>query len=838
MKIKYILCSVILLTGWTSAQEIPLTVNYKGDSQIEVGGPYVGVEMHHSAPSPERISFYYPVANSIDLSTDYWRRDTTFVSSVAVKAGNGKREIVGFDPAEYNITPYSVSFMKNDKDKSLAISYHFSRTRPAMFIIYELANKTGREETFQLDTRLETSVKTSHTFKLKDSARTAYDSEGITIYTNFDDPETQNVQIFAANAGLQPAAYEQISRGKLTDFLFDGKTGSAVPEGRRVKPCAAFLYKQTLKPGEKMTVVQVIGSCRQNEGRANVSYLIKNYRQEIDDFENSVKEYAYRNGKFITGDRVFDRTYYYAKAILDVNRHYIDSVIRPMPCPAEYNFYFSHDVFLTDLSAVNFDLPRVKLDLEYTMKHSDKDNIIPHAYYWKDSTYKTEYATPDNWNYWWFIIASASYLRHSGDTALALRLYPYLQKSADEALKNNKDGLLYAYRPDWWDIGHNYGPRAFMTILASKALKDYVYILNTIKRTEKLQEYESLSLRLQAKLNERLWDDSLKYLVNYFEDGSEDRHYYIGSLPAAPFELISKERIKDLTETAEKKLLDNRIGIYTVYPMDFHKLISYLKFAGNEAGDPYMYINGGVWSHGNTFYALALKEAGRTSEAVDFVKRIMTLDGILKSPNGQPAMYEYRIAKKDSPAVYGKVDKPQFMWAAGFYIYSLYHLFGIDEGTYNIRFTPYLMKNQNKCTFMLSLPGGSPEVSITGKGEYIKKIKYDGISYPSAVIPEITAAKKIEIEMGRPETPYVNRAESVLKEAGYNKDLRELSITLSAFSGHRDPLEVISPLKPKEFIVNGKDLIKRIITEKKGEAHITHFNFEHDTDITHIQIKY
>ncbi|MGE5496965.1 MAG: hypothetical protein ACM3Q2_02790, partial [Syntrophothermus sp.] len=285
-------------------------------------------------------------------------------------------------------------------------------------------------------------------------------------------------------------------------------------------------------------------------------------------------------------------------------------------------------------------------------------------------------------------------------------------------------------------------------------------------------------------------------------------------------------------------LLDSKIGIYTVYPMDFHKLIGYLKFAGNEAGDPYMYINGGVWSHGNTFYALALKEAGRTAEAVDFVKRIMTLDGILNSPNGQPAMYEYRIARKDSAAVYGKVDKPQFMWAAGFYIYSLYHLFGIDEGTYNIRFTPYLMENQDKCMFTLNVPGSSPEVSISGKGEYIKSIKYDGSSFPSAVIPGFTAAKKIDITLGKPEAPYLNSAGAVLKKAEYDKDKRELSLTLSSFSGHRDPLEVVSPLKPKEVSMNGAIVPKGYITEKKGEVYIMHFSFVPDTDTTEIKIRY
>ena len=38
-----------------------------------------------------------------------------------------------------------------------------------------------------------------------------------------------------------------------------------------------------------------------------------------------------------------------------------------MPCPAEYNFFFTHDVLLTDLAAINFDPERVRRDLLYIM---------------------------------------------------------------------------------------------------------------------------------------------------------------------------------------------------------------------------------------------------------------------------------------------------------------------------------------------------------------------------------------------------------------------------------------------------------------------------------------
>ncbi|MGE5679416.1 MAG: GH36-type glycosyl hydrolase domain-containing protein [Bacillota bacterium] len=813
-----------------------MLTRFKGDAQIEVGGPYAGIEIHHSSPSLQRISFYYPVANSIDLSTDYWKRDTSYILFMGLKAGKGKRVSVGLEPTEYEVTPYMVSFHKKDTEKSLDITYKFSKNKPAMFIIYELTNNLKRSEVFEFDTHLETSVKTSHTFKLIDSAWTEFDQSGYAIYTNFESPETQNVQLFVANAGEIPAAYNSRSKSE----VFQTGKGEIITKDNQSRPAAKYLYRKRLAPKEKMTIVQIVGSCRQDEGRENVKYLTTNYKSEIRDFENSVNDYVYKQGYFRTGDNVLDKSYFWAKAILDVNRHYIDGVIAPMPCPAEYNFYFSHDVFLTDLSAVNFDLPRVKRDLEFTLKHSGRDSIIPHAYYWKDSAFVTEFATPDNWNHFWFIIMSASYLRHSGDKELAGRLYPYLKKSIQEALRNNKDGIIWAYRPDWWDIGRNFGPRAFMTILASKALKDFVYISSETGKGDGLNDYEVLSYKMQQQLNSKLWDDSLKYLINYFEDGSKDKHYYIGSLPAADFRLISGERIKEMVQTAEKYLLDKKLGIYTVYPMDFHKLISYLKFAGNEAGDPFYYINGGIWSHGNTFYALALKAAGRRSEAIEFVKKVMTIDGVMNSPNGEPAMYEYRNGNFNDSEVYGKVDKPQFMWAAGFYIYNLYHLLGIDENAWNISFTPYLLNSQESLSFSLSANGKALSVEVKGKGNYIRSIKYDGNAYPSAVLLEsLSAVNKISISLGKPEAPYISRAEAKVISADYNQGERRLSARLSAFSGHNSSAEVISPFKPVSVFINGEKLKEGSWrTENSDNVYKTTIGYSHKTSGEELRIDF
>ena len=44
----------------------------------------------------------------------------------------------------------------------------------------------------------------------------------------------------------------------------------------------------------------------------------------------------------------------------------------------------------------------------------------------------------DNWNNFWLIIVSGTYLRHSGDTAFVRTLYPYIQKSLKQALNDKR----------------------------------------------------------------------------------------------------------------------------------------------------------------------------------------------------------------------------------------------------------------------------------------------------------------------------------------------------------------------------------------------------------------
>jgi len=220
----------------------------------------MGVEFHHSFPLPQRISFYYPAANSIDLSDDYLKRDFTFIMAIGFKDGNNNIEWLGSEPYQINLTPYFVAFNKADSTKQLKISYEFCKNKPAMILTIEIANLSKSSKDYYLYTNLETSVKTYHTYKLKNKAWTEFDQTSKTLYTNFDDFETQSASIFVSNAGEEPESYSSKNfplNQKLQQKDFDFNLGNEViPENKVNITAARFIYKKTLKSNEKLSVVQ------------------------------------------------------------------------------------------------------------------------------------------------------------------------------------------------------------------------------------------------------------------------------------------------------------------------------------------------------------------------------------------------------------------------------------------------------------------------------------------------------------------------------------------------------------------------------------------------------
>jgi len=817
--------------------------------QIEIGGPYVGVEIHKSFPLLNRISFYYPVANSIDVSTDYWTREKFRIMSLGLKVGDSPKRLLKPQVYQVSQTPYSASFTGNDSDSEIRITYEFCRNQPAMVITYEITNTSGTAKEYEVYTKLETSLRTSHTYKLVDSAYTSFQEKSSVIRANYPYTETGNAQVFVMNAGLSPSSFTttEAEAGAYKD-LDDWWLRTSGPlqkklldKGTRGRPVAAFTYKQRVGPRSSQKIIQIVGSSLISEAKTRTDFLSAHYHREVAEYSRYIRRESLAKDEIVTGNKDLDFTSRWAKAVMATNAHYLHGQIVPMPAQAEYNFYFTHDALLTDLAAVNFDLPRVKKDLSYIVSLADTGRTIPHAYYWQDSKYTTEYAGPENWNHFWFTLVCARYLRHSGDREFVERLYPFIRKSIETGLKNKgADDLMWSSRPDWWDIGNNSGPRAYMTILAIRALREFNFISTELHHDgAQSRRYEDLADRMNAKLADTLWDSKLNYLISYFNDGKEDRHIYMGSLLASHFGLLDDDKNLRLLTTAKEKLLDDKLGIYTLYPMDLHLLGDYMKFSGDEAGAPYHYANGGIWPHGNAWYALGLISNGLNEDAFDFMKKTMTLNGIINSPNGQPALYEYRISDKNDPATYGKIDKPQFLWAGGWYFYTLYNLLGLRENEWNISFNPFIPGGMDSVRMIVTLEGASVPVDITGHGRTLSRILFDGREVPSAVVPDdIRRPERIQLELGIPTAPYLSSANALVKGPGYDGNSGKLVFDLQSFPGRVIRVEVIAPTKSRRISVNGRYVTAGITESRQNGMYRIRIEQRSDVARDHYSIEF
>jgi glycogen debranching enzyme len=480
---------------------------------------------------------------------------------------------------------------------------------------------------------------------------------------------------------------------------------------------------------------------------------------------------------------------------------------------------------MTNLGAVNYDLARVKKNLLYVASLA-KDSIIPHAYYWRDDGFKTEFCTPSNWNHLWFIEVTASYLRHSLDTATVRRLYPLVVKSLDEVLTQLRDDhLMHAYRPDWWDLGWKEGSRTYITTLSVRAIQDFLMVASFVDRkNERLIGLEHIAKEMQSALAARLWDDSLKYLINYNGEDKDD-HIYMGSLLAPAYRLLDREKSEKLVATAERSLLAPGVGIRAVVPADFNEdsVIRYFKIAGNEAGDAYTYINGGVWPHNNAWYALALQSIGKPDEALTFVRQTMTVDGVARSANGIPAMYEYRYSNQLSPR-YGEVDKPSFLWAGGFYLYTMYSLAGMTDNVWNVSAAAHRAAFDSTVHFSYTY-GSLKNVAVRGKGDYLHSMTAAGKKIPAMVLPlDLKGSGNLQIEFGKLSDPYVAQADAILHSVRYAKETKSLECGLSSFQGHSTTIRIVSKNKPLEIRLNGKmlnDAIAKIDADGSVSTDIT-----------------
>jgi len=752
-------------------------VDFRGGfGQIEVGGPFAGVEFHDSRPLPARISFYYPVANSIDLSSDYWRRGESRPLRLTIRH-QGRVDSIGSAPWNYRYTPCSAEFVRDEPGYRCTISYRFANNLPLLVLQLTLVNTDAKAQQFQMESELACVLRTCQTYAIKKPARIervladpSNPASGcITAAAVFDSPETDSALVFLRNAGDLP-------------------TAAAADQSIKLQ------YSRELRHGESWQIIQLIGSCRQREFGGMVTRAAE-WRKDTAAFEDAVSRYS--TGRFMMElpDADLQQTACWSRGVMAANRHYIDGKIVPMPCPAEYNFFFTHDLLLTDLGAVNFDCDRVKNDLLYVHSLARADSLLPHAYYWRDSSFQTEFCSSDNWNHLWFIILTASYLRHSGDDSTVRLLAQMLHKSLQMMRQNRgADGLMYAWQPDWWDIGHNYGARAYITILMSRALREYAGIGQQLGfPISEISACLAQAGQLEQQLNARLWDEESVFFLNTMADGSVDRHYYAGSLLAAAWKMADSTRTRRLLASAADRLLDRNLGIRIAMPMDFAGLSERYQFLTGEVGGPGLYLNGGVWPHGIVWYALGWLAAAEPDSAGEILRKYLTLEGISRSPHGQPSFFEYRNADPASPR-YGEIDKPTFLWTGGWFLHALYQLAGLRENEWNLYLSPRSPEGWNHIVYDAAILGKQTRVTIRGEGNWFRELHGDGKPLASAVMTH--PLRTLSLERGMPKRPYLAEASCRIGQVSYVEGQKRLQIEMSGIPGQAVDLQVVSPAAP------------------------------------------
>ena len=323
MKYKY--CSIYLTllimfctTFRIAGQEKELLTikSVKEVGQIEVGGPYVGIEIHKSFPLLNRISFYYPVANSIDISEDYWKRENFRIMSLGLKVGDSPKRLLKNQVYEVSQTPYSVSLVGSESDSEIKIQYEFCKNEPAMVVTYEITNRSMIEKEYEVYTRLETTLRTSHTYKIIESAFTEFQKQSSIIRTNYPFTETGNAQVFVMNAGLQPSSFtskeEMNNKFKNLDECWlntkSPLSGEIIQKEKSGKPVAAFIYKKSLPSNSSIKIIQIVGSSLILEAKAETDFLLKNYQTEVDEYENYILNESVGKNEIVTTDKNIDFT--------------------------------------------------------------------------------------------------------------------------------------------------------------------------------------------------------------------------------------------------------------------------------------------------------------------------------------------------------------------------------------------------------------------------------------------------------------------------------------------------------------------------------------------------
>lgn len=202
-----------LVAGFAHSSEAAITFS-DPNHQLEIGGHQVGLEFHRGRALPSRISWFAPLANSIDISQDYWTRDSSLVMTVLLDG-----DTLGLQTESVRWLPSEAQF---ELTGGGSVSYNFA-DQPAALLLTITPDPEWNGKTVTVS--LVAQLRSSHSYKTFEPARAVADEHG--VIAEFPFVDTGYSRLALACAQLEQTGSRTVRRGGVTWLEVDAVAGDS-----------------------------------------------------------------------------------------------------------------------------------------------------------------------------------------------------------------------------------------------------------------------------------------------------------------------------------------------------------------------------------------------------------------------------------------------------------------------------------------------------------------------------------------------------------------------------------------------------------------------------------
>jgi hypothetical protein len=233
-----------------------------------------------------------------------------------------------------------------------------------------------------------------------------------------------------------------------------------------------------------------------------------------------------------------------------------------------------------------------------------------------------------------FILRATRFYQYYHDRDRLAAWWPALKKAMDWLLSRDSSGdglpVQVSFWGDWKDVGgvqgRKYAPFSGLIYLA--ALKQMAFLSREAGDAASVEKYQAAFQKGSAFINRPLNDGGLwngRYYCQRWHDGTVNDHLLQDQMIGVLFDVVSPERAEQIVGALNEKSL-TAYGIAETTPY----------YPASWGYPPATYHNGGVWPWLSFMDCWARIRLGRTTEAIDLIKRVANADLVASgdwSPN-------------------------------------------------------------------------------------------------------------------------------------------------------------------------------------------------------------